>query len=122
MKQKILDELKTKIAKYVPKIMEKCDYCDGLGYRVESIENDYGLGEICDVECPSCHGTGLDKKKFRDITLEDVMIALSKKHGEWHTTFYGNNVIHIDNGIDWIPNKQLHEQELETLEFLNKEL
>ena len=36
----------------------ECDYCEGLGYRTVSVENEYGLGSIEQEECSKCRGSG----------------------------------------------------------------
>lgn len=38
-----------------------CDYCEGLGFRTVSVENEYGLGEIQQEECEKCRGAGVIK-------------------------------------------------------------
>lgn len=44
---------------------EECEYCEGLGFRTESIENDVGSGDIEQVECPKCKGKGSKQKEER---------------------------------------------------------
>lgn len=43
---------------------EECQYCEGLGERRESVELDDnpGMGEIVDVECVRCKGTGMQPR------------------------------------------------------------
>lgn len=36
----------------------ECDYCEGLGHRTVSVENEYGLGIIEQEECSKCRGSG----------------------------------------------------------------
>lgn len=38
-----------------------CDYCEGLGFRTISVEQDNGTGSIEQEECEKCKGTGLAK-------------------------------------------------------------
>jgi hypothetical protein len=33
-----------------------CDYCEDLGYRTVSVENEQGSGDIVQEECERCHG------------------------------------------------------------------
>ena len=54
----------------------------------------------------------------RDITLEDVMIAVSKKQGEWSIRFWGNGVIRIAENIDWKSNKPFQDQSQECKDFI----
>ncbi len=54
----------------------------------------------------------------RPISLEDVMIAISKKQGEWGIRFWGNGVIRLDENITWRPNKPLQDQSNECKELL----
>lgn len=54
----------------------------------------------------------------RDITLEDCLIAVSKKQGEWGIRFWGNGVIRIDENITWKPNKPLQDQSEPTINLL----
>lgn len=35
---------------------KECKYCEGLGYRIVSVENDQGSGDIVQEECERCHG------------------------------------------------------------------
>ena len=37
---------------------EECDWCEGLGTRTISVEQDNGYGEIQQEECGKCRGTG----------------------------------------------------------------
>ena len=54
----------------------------------------------------------------RDIFLEDVMIAVSKKQGEWSIRFWGNGVIRIAENIDWKSNKSFQDQSQECKDFI----
>lgn len=35
---------------------KECDWCEGLGYRTVSVEQDNGYGAIEQEECEKCHG------------------------------------------------------------------
>ena len=117
MKQKILDELKPKIIKYVPDIIRN--------ENAQIIHLDHSVEYFTE---------------YRPIILEDVMIALNNTLARYlleqtqdcenSRDYWLFDVFMVDicskkhsiGELTWIPNKPLHEQELETLEFLNEKL
>jgi hypothetical protein len=40
-------------------VTKPCDYCEGMGTRTVSVEQDNGYGEIQQEECSKCKGEGL---------------------------------------------------------------
>lgn len=54
-----LDELEGEVRKDERyRIKNECKYCQGMGTVRESVENEYGLGEIQDFDCERCRGKG----------------------------------------------------------------
>jgi hypothetical protein len=60
---------------------EKCDYCEGLGFRTESIENDIGGGDIEQIECPKCKGTGIKGGKPKE-EKDEVKVGIDWATGK----------------------------------------
>jgi len=55
----------------------------------------------------------------RDITLTDILIALGKKFGEYHVTFWGDNILELGDNNKWDLTKTLKDQLKETKDFLS---
>lgn len=107
-----LEQLEEKIKKAVPvKII--CDNCNGSG-------------KIGFDECRECDGKGKWDDKFRDIGLEDVLVAWNKKLNEVWGGNYGMKNKGMSTQIQelitdyWQLNKPLHLQSTETITFLHK--
>ncbi len=68
-------------------------------------------------------GIFIKKILGRPITLEDVLMTLAKRYGEWSVRFWGNGVIKIDENTYWQPSKDLDwhaKHKPETIDFLHK--
>ncbi len=136
-------QLENKIKEEVPEIMELKFGCKMYYKNAEKnllvengeyiiVDNDDGfINAICE-EAGSFHCGTFDstEKSFkdikvigRDITLEDVLVAIKKemeKDGMGYSDGYGciMDLCYREQYNSWIPNKPLSEQREETLTFL----
>jgi len=55
-------------------IEEECTYCEGLGFRTISVENENGGGDIEREICPKCNGKSKPEEEVKEeyFKLKDI--------------------------------------------------
>lgn len=54
---------------------EECTYCEGLGFRTISVENENGGGDIEREICPKCNGKSKPEEEVKEKSLEDLEVG-----------------------------------------------